>query len=99
MNIDDVTEISICTDCMMWHANGDTEGLDDVEIITASPGDGWIVSPGHLHTVEQCGQDVYDGTADCPYDEGSFSMSPCDACKRPLGGDRYPASMFRIDAQ
>lgn len=95
MNTTDAVEIMICTDCLMVAANGTSEGADD-DYEWPSDMDGWIVNPGHLHNLEDCGADVMEGTADCPYDEGSFSWSPCDVCRRPLGGDRYPASMFQI---
>lgn len=55
MNIDDVTEISICTDCLMLMANGELppDWPEDVEYPTPGAPEGWIVSPGHLHTVDQ----------------------------------------------
>ena len=95
MKTSEVIEIELCVDCLMLAANGDLpDGMDD--LLWPGIDDGWIVIPGHLHTVEQCGQEVMDGIEDCPYDEGSFSRWPCDACRRPLDGDRYPASTFRI---
>ena len=95
METSEITELEICTDCLMVAANGESEGADEGYEWPADM-DGWIVSPGHAHTVELCGADVVNGTADCPYDEGSFSWVPCDVCRRPLGGDRYPATMFKI---
>lgn len=99
MEITETYEIELCPDCMSWHANGDTTGIDDPEReaeVRSQSGidDGWIVSVGHLHTIDQCGYDAYQGNTDCPYDEPSFSWSRCDSCRSPLGGDRYPASMF-----
>lgn len=97
MNTTEPIEIQICTDCLMVAANGECELDAEDDPFWPSDMDGWIVSPGHLHTIEECGYDVYNGYADCPFDEGSFSWTPCDVCRRPLGGDRYPASMFQIE--
>lgn len=95
MKTTETVEIEICVDCLMVAANGISEGADE-EYEWPESMNGWIVEPGHLHTVEKCGQAVCDGTEDCPYDEGSFLWTPCDVCHRPLGGDRYPAGMFQI---
>lgn len=96
---DEIVEIEICVDCLFAWANGDLpEDTDDAERVSKQEGisEGWIVAPGHLHTLELCGPDVMDGGADCPYDEGSFSWSSCQACHSPLGGDRFPACTFPI---
>jgi hypothetical protein len=86
--------LELCENCYYLAANGADENIPDVPW----PGidEGWIVIPGHPHTLDECGEGVMDGTADCPFDEASFSWSPCDACRRPLGGDRYPASMVAL---
>ena len=42
---------------------------------------------------------ILNGVFDDTYlydDEGSFSWSSCDSCRRPYGGERYPASMFKV---
>jgi hypothetical protein len=89
-------EISICTDCLYIAANG-ADNLVLAEVEWPGIDEDWIVAPGHIHTIEMCGFAAWNGTADCPYDEGSFSWSPCDACRRPHNaGERYPASTFPI---
>ena len=95
----EIFEIEICTDCCCWYANGDLSGVQDDEeekVIMAGRGvpDGWHVVVGHVHRLDLCGEDVVEGYGDCPYDEPSFSMTPCDTCRRPLGGDRYPGAMW-----
>lgn len=83
----DFIEIDICSDCLMWHANGvlPDDGLEDevnaksFEAIATAPGidDGYDVVPG--------------GSADA---DAHFSWMPCDACRRPFGGQRYTATMM-----
>jgi hypothetical protein len=101
MSISETFAIMVCTDCLVWHANGDTTGIDDEERereVRAQVGipENYHVAVGHLHTVEDCGQDVVDGVADCPYEEATFSWKPCDACGTRLGGDRFPAMMWEV---
>jgi hypothetical protein len=98
MNTTEIYEVELCTDCVVWYANGDTSGMtpEDEAAVLAAVGvdEGWHVVPGHVHRLDLCGDAVVEGSADCPYDEPSFSWTPCDACRRPLGGDRYPGAMW-----
>ena len=75
-------DIDICVDCLVWHANGDL-GDDlteaDIEAITNPPG-------------IDAGWDVAPGGSNDG--DGHFSRWPCDACRRPFGGQRYPAAMI-----
>lgn len=83
----DFIEIDICSDCLMFHANGvlPDDGVEDevnansFAAIVNAPGidDGYDVVPGASG----------DG-------DGFFSHQPCDACRRPFGGQRYPAVMM-----
>ena len=77
----DFIDIDVCPDCLVWHTYGDPDMVDedDLEVVAAAVG----IDPGY---------DVQPG-ADGD-DDGHFSKSPCDACRRPLGGMRYPATMM-----
>ena len=79
-------EATICTDCALWHANGDLSGLDNLpeaeaaerrEAIIGADTDGYVVV-------------VDDG-------EASFSWRSCDLCRTPLGGDRLDATFIPIN--
>jgi hypothetical protein len=77
----DFIDIDICADCLMWHANGDLSGVaeDDIlAVVTASGID--------------AGYDVEPGGSGS--DDGHFSKQPCDSCRQPLGGMRWPATMM-----
>jgi hypothetical protein len=74
--------LAICSDCLMFAANGeigDGEALPSELLDNPDANAGWQLG---------CGWNDDD-------DEGSFSWHPCDWCRRPLGGDRYPAHVFR----
>jgi len=40
--------------------------------------------------------DGYHLALDCPEDCESFTMSSCDGCESPLGGNRHPAVAFKV---
>ena len=71
----DEIELSICTDCACWHANADTSGIDN-SLDEKRVRQGLGVR-GMIVAVT--GEDSY------------FSWRNCDACRRPLGGDRIDA--------
>lgn len=86
-------KIWICQDCLIFYANGDLpEAPEDAGAVEQAIGidPGWSVVPGSDHKDCEHGED-----GDCPEDEGSFSWFPCAACRRPLGGTRYPAMMMQ----
>lgn len=105
MNLTEQHEIKICSDCLDYWANG-TENLDDRVMMgwatdadrqriidQTGIDDGWDVSLGAFHPNDYCDHDLH--TEDCPRDEGSFSWQSCDACRSTLGGQRYPAVVWR----
>lgn len=85
----DFIDIDICSDCMMWHANGvlPDGGIEDE--VNAKSFEAIINAPG----IDD-GYDVIPGSGDNAAD-GYFSHQPCDACRRPFGGQRYPAVMMQ----
>jgi hypothetical protein len=69
---------ALCDDCVIWHANGDATGFCDCSNECDSPDcDAIKTAPG-------LGHDIIDGYGDERY----FSRVYCDACERPLGGNR-----------
>ena len=102
-------EIRICADCLDYWANGLANIEDrvvagymteaDKQRIMDQAGidDGWDVSLGAIHPNDTCDHDL--GSEDCPLDEGTFSWSQCDSCHSQLGGDRYPAVVWRIESK
>lgn len=81
MTADDGIEVSICVDCLVYEANGETP-VDLDEAQTAE----WL---SRFHT--GVGADHWLALGDS---EGSFSWYPCHICRSPLGGDRYDATLF-----
>lgn len=75
-------DIDICVDCLVWHANGDLDDSlteADIEAITNPPG------------IDE-GWDVVPGSSNDS--DGFFTWHSCDACRRRLGGTRFPAAMI-----
>ena len=70
----------VCSDCAMWHANGDAEGVsaDRVDAVTGFTG---------VLAID-CGE---DGEWCVP-----FSWSSCDACGDRRGGERHRAFPVRV---
>lgn len=93
--------LDVCADCLAWAANGEwTDEFGDVHYAAPEgwPGidAGWEVNAGSDHSQCAHGPEWREtGSDTCPTfaDDSSFSWSPCDACRRPLGGDRYAATM------
>lgn len=80
---DVITDLSACVDCLMVIANG--EYPEDEERRDA-------IVAGEKREYEAGWIWAYDCPEDC---EGWFSMSPCDICRSPLGGDRHPVALIR----
>jgi hypothetical protein len=90
----ETVDLSICTDCLLYLANGEvTESNgDDITAAHAAKmaavwGDDFDISPGSL----EC--------ENCPTDDGSncepwFSYTQCDGCGTTLGGDRSHATAW-----
>lgn len=94
MSAGQLVQLAVCTDCLTWIANGEGDPNWTEEELAAylvdfgRGSDGLsFLSPGSLH--KDC---THTAGEDCPEDEGWFSWSPCDICRRPLGGSRYPAT-------
>ena len=93
-------DASICCDCLQAEANGLDSFEHDADFAARFANNpeaqaGAVLLLGHRHTIKECGREVVNGGADCPFEEGSFSWSSCDWCCSKLGGDRYPASISR----
>ena len=80
--------VAICTDCLMFAANGWESDEPIPPELTDNPDAraGWRLEAGGR--CEHC-QGADD---EC---ESWFSWSPCDYCRRPLGGDRSHGTLCR----
>ena len=77
MTDDDTYELSVCVDCIILLANGETPpDMDEQET------DRWIENIAHRWN----GYYVAPGD-----DDNGFSMDSCDHCGSRLGGDRFQA--------
>lgn len=76
-----VRELSICTDCLMWQANGDDSGLCNC-----------ARCEGHNSLVRAARCD--DGPIVVGDEDYGFSYTACDLCTTPLAGDRHAASVL-----
>ena len=98
--------IDICTDCVMYIANGDLPEHGDwkPEDIEAQWKD-YYLSPGHYLTVypdwhEKAGEPYnFEDHQEEDYPpsdpEPSFSSAPCGACGSHLGGHRHAACAIK----
>lgn len=75
----------VCVDCMMVHANGETEGEPD-RVPWAIYDDARNLTMGLMREEHECESDG-DGECDCETLE--FSWSACEGCGSALGGSRY----------
>ena len=82
----DTIEIDVCSDCLNWIANGTLPDDGERDEVNSNSFDAITTAPG----IDE-GYDVVPGSGD---DEGHFSHQPCDACRRPFGGQRYKATMI-----
>jgi hypothetical protein len=79
----DTIELSMCTDCLMWVANGEPNpdsSEEEHEAFVARVEDrwpGWVIVPGEGDATDE------------------FSWWSCDVCGSPLGGARYSGSAFK----
>lgn len=72
----------ICVNCALYHVNGDTTSLDDLEASRMIVGIDEHVGPEfHVLVGEPVG----------------FLMSPCGSCGSNLGGERYYAVLMPIN--
>jgi hypothetical protein len=82
MTIEVFGPIAICTDCLMFAANGweSDEPIPPELLDNPDANAGWRLGAGWSADDDS---------------EGWFNWSPCDWCRRPLGGDRYTGHVFR----
>lgn len=93
---DSAGKISVCQCCMLSHANGECCAEDhDREPLSAIP-DGYSVTMGLLTEEHADGCTEADrSNGDCTCEQLGFSMSSCDGCGSPLGGDRFALTLWR----
>ena len=97
MITDNPCELSICVDCMMVLANGESTYSDDESErvhhagMAEQLGD-YDVTLGRLTPNDVCEGSEHD--SDCVCDQLGFSWSLCDGCGSKLGGDRYAATLW-----
>jgi hypothetical protein len=88
-----------CTDCLVLLANGDTPSeMSEPEVTEYLAGmDDTEVTLGRMFGEEDCehtadDSDYEDHAENC--EQLGFSWSPCDVCRRPLGGERYAVTFW-----
>ena len=74
-----ITDISVCQDCIMILANGDC-GENSEEHADRMYSEWW--TPGCTHQMVLGGEEL------------GFSMSDCEGCGDTLGGDRFSAHVM-----
>jgi len=80
-----VRELSVCTDCIFFIANGDLpENEKDAERVTDAVSE-WCRKHDSAHMVASSNSD----------DEAEFSWRPCECCLSHLGGSRHSAILLR----
>ena len=77
MNTDNDFAGSVCTDCLMAIANGDTSGIDDVAT--------WEIDVAQRNSTDNGRYNVVPMSDGEPY----FSSCMCDYCGTRLAGDRH----------
>lgn len=79
--MNDTIELRMCTDCLMWVANGEPDpnsSESEHEAFVARVEDrwpGWVIVPGD--------------------DAEEFSWTSCDVCGSVLGGARHSGTAFK----
>ncbi len=74
-------DLSICSDCLLWIANGDDSSLSAETVSEAA----------HLLAVQTSAALEPGTTVFLGGDDEWFSWAPCDACGTLLGGSRHEA--------
>ena len=89
------TEISICVDCMVLLANGETPDDDfrcDSSVTLLSLVEGQEVVPGGDHNAD-CTPVVREALG-CQCGDLGFCTTACDGCGSVMHGDRFKATIF-----
>lgn len=90
-------EISVCSDCMLEHANGEISPDRDASqpepwaLLTL----GFNVAMGGEHNDDCPNQPEWIGE-ECRCGDLEFSWASCEGCGSNLGGDRYRFTMYRL---
>lgn len=90
-------EMSVCRDCLILIANGETDGNwseeETAEYLARVESHQEGVQHVTLGSIEceHCGRGAREANADVEDCEAWFSRSPCDHCGSTLGGDREHA--------
>lgn len=89
----ELTELTVCVDCYLYVATGETEPSWSEEELFEFRRDYdeaaqafTLLVNGVAHH-EGCTHDLE--SEDCPREEPHFSSQACQLCRSPLGGDRY----------
>jgi hypothetical protein len=90
------SQIWVCDECMLLHANGDR--YDESECDPLSLLEGWDVALGGEHE-DDCpnrNEDVRRyGEYDCQCEHREFSTSRCEGCGSTLHGSRNAMTLFK----
>lgn len=85
----DTYQISICTDCLIWHANADDTGFCDCTVECVDEHHHAIREAKQLGNMPPVRSVIVGGDGD-----GYFSSSRCDGCGTTLGGDRHDVALI-----
>lgn len=90
-----ICELSVCTDCMLTHANGECDpNRDPSEPEPLSKiGEGYSVTLGVAEHSEHCTPE--DQAEGCDCEQLGFSWSRCEGCGSFLGGDRFALTLWK----
>ena len=92
----DTTELSICSDCYMYHHNGDDSFSDYVTPEMQRDIKLGFDKLGNILMSDHHGDDcdaIY--ILEAYRYETYFSWSPCDICESHLGGDRHDVDIIQ----
>ena len=87
-----IDNISVCTDCLQYIANGD---IDDGNYLPDSEqSEVYRKIDESYKKIRDSGQEIFLNCSEDAHD--GFSWQSCDHCKSKLGGDRYKASIYQL---
>ena len=91
----------ICSDCLIWIANGDLSGIESEEDVARIRDADGESATGYWVPGGDC-EEHDDGAECCPYggcETLEFSWSSCDRCGSDLGGSRHAASILETETE
>jgi hypothetical protein len=90
-----ISELSVCTDCMLAHANGefdpDRPESEPEPLCLIEPG--YSVTMGSLDHRDTCTE--ADREVGCECDQFGFRTSKCEGCGSWLAGDRFALALWK----